>query len=257
MRRALSIAAVTLALALGGAGCGGDAPVRLRPDVLRTVPHDPEAYTQGFLFHEGRLFESSGGYGNSNLREVDPRTGAVLRSVALADSLFAEGLAQVGNRLIVLTWKEEVALVYDLESFELLETIPYEGHGWGLCHDGSSLFMTNGSENLYRRDPATFRLLETLRVTSAGQSVFQLNELECVGSSVFANVFMTDRIVEIDKRSGRVISEIDAGPLSLMGARPPGADAVLNGIAWNPETETFLLTGKRWSAAYEVRFVPR
>lgn len=227
------------------------------PRVIDTIPHDPDAFTQGFLIHEGRLFESTGRYGESTLREVDLATGEVLRSVAVPEAYFAEGLALVDDRLIQLTWKEGEALVYDLETFEQVETFTYEGEGWGLCYDGESLWMSDGSPYLFQRDPATFDLIDAVEVTYLGQPIPRLNELECVDGVVYANVWQSDFIVQIDPASGEIVGVIGAMALLTPDERTalqPGA--VLNGIAYNPATETFFITGKLWSSMYEVEFVP-
>jgi glutaminyl-peptide cyclotransferase len=246
-----------LLLALVFEGCGSPATVaREQPQVIRTLPHDPDAYTQGLLFHEGRFFESTGRYGSSTLREVDAESGEVVRMVELDERYFGEGLARVGSRLIQLTWQEHVAFVYDIETFEVTDTLRYDGRGWGLCHDGDSLFMTSGGSTLYRRDPETFELLESRPITSGGRAIQEVNELECVGPYIYANVYMSDRILRIDKESGDVLAEIDASGLVPEGGRPSDSGAVLNGIAYNPENDTFFLTGKLWPTMFEVRFVP-
>jgi glutaminyl-peptide cyclotransferase len=252
-RRALVAAS---ALGLVFAGCGGGQLPRERPEVLRVLPHDSTAYTQGLLFHEGRLFESTGQYGSSSLREVALETGEVVRTVPLGDSIFGEGLERVGDRLIQLTWKEGVALVYDLSTLEQVATFEYEGEGWGLCYDGESLFMTTGGSFLHRRDPRTFAVLESLQITDGGSALFQVNELACVGEHVYGNVYLTDRIVRIDKATGQVIGEVDGSSLVPPRGRPRAVDAVLNGIAHDPESGLFYLTGKLWPVVFEVRFVP-
>jgi len=224
--------------------------------VLRTLPHDPGAYTQGLQYHEGRLYESTGGYGTSTLREVELETGEVLRQVELPEDHFGEGLALVGDRLIQLTWKENVAFVYDLATFELTGVHTYEGDGWGLCYDGESLYMTTGGSILYRRDPETFELLDTRSITLDGRALREVNELACVGDHIYANVFMSDRIVRIEKSTGVVVEQMDGTMLIPEGGRPSRSDAVLNGIAYNPESGTFYLTGKLWPSLFEVRFVP-
>ncbi len=246
------LSAVLLALMAGCAAPGGSFDT---PEVVRSFPHDPGAYTQGLLLHEGLLYESTGRYGESTLREVDPRTGEVLRQIALDSVYFGEGLARVENRLIQLTWKEGRAFVYDIESFEQVGEFEYDTEGWGLCYDGEVLWMTSGSHMLYRRDPDTFALLGGVPVTRNGNPVRQLNELECVGPHVYANLFQTDRIVRIDKRTGSVVAEIDATALIPEGGRPSDPEAVLNGIAYDPNSETFYLTGKLWRTMFEVRFV--
>jgi glutaminyl-peptide cyclotransferase len=237
-------------------------PRDLVPEILNAYPHDPAAFTQGLLWHEGRLFESTGQYGESTLREVVPETGEVVRSLPLDARYFAEGLARVGDDLIQLTWREGTAFRYALATFELKRTYTYDTEGWGLCYDGAHLYMSDGSARLYRRDPETFAVTRTVVVREevGGQEtpVTRLNELECVGPHVYANVWLTDDLVRIDKESGRVVARIDASGLLSAGERAAlGPDAVLNGVAYNPERDTFYLTGKLWPHLFEVRFVSR
>ena len=217
-------------------------------------PHDPAAYTQGLVWDHGTLYESAGLYGRSSLRQVDPRTGEVLRRLDVPPGFFAEGLAEVGNRLLQLTWKEGVAFVYEPRSFERVGEFRYEGEGWGLCDDGRRLVMSDGSDHLGFRDRRTFALLGGVNVLLDGRPATQLNELECVGGAVYANVWMTDQILRIDPASGRVTAVIDAGGL-LDAAEQAQAD-VLNGIAYDPEKKTFLITGKLWPKMFEVVFIP-
>ena len=250
LRQSFSIVALA-----GIAACGQPAGSQV-PEVIQVLSHDPGASTQGLLLHRGSFYESTGQYGESTLREVDVETGEVLRTLALADEYFGEGLARVGNDLVQLTWHEGVAFVYDLESFELTRTIEYEGEGWGLCYDGEVLFMSNGSAILHRRDPTSFEILESYEVTRDGSPVRNLNELECVEDFIYANVYQTDRILQIEKASGRVVAEYDASALEPEGGRPQNVRAVLNGIAFNPEAGTFYVTGKLWPSMFEVGLSP-
>ena len=216
-------------------------------------PHDPTAYTQGLVWDHGTLYESAGLYARSSLRQVDPRTGKVLRRVDLAPGFFAEGLALAGNRLLQLTWKEGVAFQYDARTFERTGEFHYEGEGWGLCDDGRRLVMSDGSDHLGFRDRQTFALLGGVDVHLDGRPATQLNELECVDGAIYANVWRTDDILRIDPTSGRVTAVIDAGGLLDAGAQAE-AD-VLNGIAYDPEKKTFYITGKLWPKMFEVVFV--
>lgn len=245
--------ATLLGLAALGALWGCDRPVaELAYELRRTLPHDPRAYTQGLLVHDGVFFESTGQYGKSEVRRVDVSTGRVLKSRALSEEHFGEGLARVGDRLVQLTWKAGLAFVYDAATLAPLDTLEYEGEGWGLCHDGESLFMSDGTGTLQRRDPHTFDLVEQIRVTRNGFSVRNLNELECVGNHVYANIYQSDEIVRIDKATGHIDGRLDAFSLSLSGGRPRDAGAVLNGIAHDDRTGTFYVTGKLWSAMFEI-----
>ena len=236
--------------------CGGEPAGSQVLEIVRELPHDTSASTQGLLTYDGLLYESTGQYGESTLREVEIETGEVRRSLALSDEYFGEGLARVGSELIQLTWHEGVAFVYDRETFEVLRTVEYDGEGWGLCYDGEALFMSNGSAILHRRDSVSFEILESYEVTLDGAPVRNLNELECVGEDLYANVFQTDRILRIDKATGRVTGEIDGSVLVPSAGRPPGARAVLNGIAYRADSGTFFLTGKLWPAVFEVRLTP-
>lgn len=229
----------------------------LAPEVISVRPHDPNAFTQGLLLHEGVFYESAGQYAESTLREVDPETGEVLRSVDVPPEFFAEGLALVGDTLIQLTWREQVALVYDRATFAPTARYSYQGEGWGLCYDGEKLYMSDGSSNLFVRDPATFELLNTIPVTLENVPVHSLNELECVGDSVYANIWLTDVIVRIDKTSGNVTGYIDAaGLLTPEETAALRSGATLNGIAYAPDTGHFFITGKYWPKLFEVTFVP-
>lgn len=232
------------------------AVARLRVEVLDRRPHDITAFTQGLVMADGRLYESTGLHGESTLREVDPRSGAVLRSIPLDERFFGEGLALVDDRLIQLTWQEGTAFVYRLTDFQRLGTFSYDTEGWGLCDDGSRLVMSDGTSRLYLRDRSTFDLLATVEVTNEGSPVAQLNELECVDGRVYANVFGTDTIVRIDPSRGAVDAVIDASGLLAPEERLDEGRAVLNGIAHDARSGTFLLTGKLWPALFEVRFVP-
>jgi len=237
------------------AGTPAPGPERLRIDIVAIHPHDPLAYTQGLLWAGGKLYESAGLYARSSLRRVDPATGAVEQRIELDRRFFAEGLALVGERLIQLTWREGTAPVYDRATFRHLADFAYQGEGWGLGYDGKRLVMSDGSDRLTFRDAATFAVLGSVAVTRDGVPVPQLNELECVGGAVWANVWQTDDILRIDPATGKVTGVADAAGLLTPGDRAAGAE-VLNGIAYDPATRRFWITGKLWSKMFEVRFVP-
>jgi glutamine cyclotransferase len=220
--------------------------------VIARHPHDPRAFTQGLEWHAGKLYESTGIRGRSSLRRVAPDSGEVERRIDLPPSLFGEGLARVGQRLIQLTWRSGLALVYSVDDFAAHGAFEYDGEGWGLCFDGERLVMSDGSSQLTFRDPTSFALLGRLEVTRDGRSLTRLNELECVGRFVYANVWQSDEIVQIDSRTGEVLTTLDASGL-LTPEQARGAD-VLNGIAYNPDNGHFYLTGKLWPTVFEVRF---
>ncbi len=226
---------------------------RLRVEVIRSYPHDRGAFTQGLLLDNGKLFESTGQVGQSSLREVELATGRVIRRVSVPPPLFAEGLTLVGDTLIQLTWQSGRALVYNKNTFTRTGEFSYKGEGWGLCTMGDQLVMSDGSSNLTFRRAKDFSVIRTLRVTLDGQWLEQLNELECVGGDVYANVWMRDIIVRIDPKTGRVTEHIDA-PHLLSPIERQGVD-VMNGIAYDPADRTFLITGKFWPKLFRVRFV--
>jgi glutaminyl-peptide cyclotransferase len=237
------------------APANGDTVERLRVEVIERRPHDRTAFTQGLELHGDSLYESDGLYGKSAVRVLDPQSGAVRDKVSLDDSLFAEGLTIVGDDVVVITWREHTALVLDPATLDNRGTHSYAGEGWGVCGDGTRLVMSDGTATLRFRDPSTFAETGSVDVTLDGAPVTELNELECVDGTVYANVWHSDTIMRIDPQSGRVTATIDASGLLPDGQRSD-PEAVLNGIAYDRSAGTFLLTGKLWPALFEVRFVP-
>ncbi len=229
-------------------------PEALRVRVVQRHDHDTQAFTQGLLWHDGVLYESTGLEGRSSLRRVSI-DGTVQAQVDLDEDLFAEGLARVGDELFQITWQNEVAYVYDLTTLEKKREHRYEGEGWGLCYDGTHLVMSDGSATLVFRDPESFEIERRVDVTRIGRPVRFLNELECVDGAVYANVWQREQIVRIDPQSGAVTATINAH--GLLDRSERRAADVLNGIAWIPERNRFVLTGKLWPALFEVEFVPR
>jgi glutaminyl-peptide cyclotransferase len=223
--------------------------------IIHTYPHDPRAYTQGLLYKDGHLYESTGLNGRSSLRMVDLESGRVLQSDAVPSQYFAEGLAAWGSTLIQLTWQSHVAFVYDRFSFRLLRTLHYDGEGWGLTEDGKSLVESDGSATLRFFDPATFRELRRVMVKDHGEPVTQLNELEYVHGQIYANVWHTNRIARTSPATGQVQGWID-----LTGLLPPGSvsdpEAVLNGIAYDSAHDRLFVTGKLWPKLFEIKVVP-
>jgi glutaminyl-peptide cyclotransferase len=234
-----------------GRGAGVE---QLKVEVVRAYPHDRGAFTQGLVLHDGKLLESTGLVGKSSLREVELETGRVIRRVEVRPPIFAEGLALVGDELIQLSWQDGKALRYDVRTFAPRGEFAYRGEGWGLCHDGKHLAMSDGSANLTIRRPADFSVVRVVTVTLDGRPLPQLNELECVAGAVYANVWMQDLIVRIDPSTGRVTQRIDVPPL-LSPLERAGVD-VLNGIAYDAATKTFLITGKLWPKLFRVKFTP-
>jgi glutaminyl-peptide cyclotransferase len=228
-------------------------PERLRAKVVAEYPHDPRSYTQGLLWHEGVIYESRGRYGQSGVRRYR-LDGEILTDAEIPDEYFGEGLTLVGERLYQLTWQEGVVFVYEAESLERLEQRAFRGEGWGLAFDGESLIVSDGTHVLTFVDPATLTSRRRLVVRQQGAVRDALNELEYVEGAIWANVYQTDEIVRIDPESGAVTAVVDASGL-LDRVAAPRAE-VLNGIAWRPETGTFLLTGKYWPKMFEVVLEP-
>jgi glutamine cyclotransferase len=248
----LPLAAAIIAAAAASVCAKTTTNFRLK--VVRTYPHDARAFTQGLLLLDGKLYESTGLPGRSSVRRVDLASGKVERMSGLPPELFGEGLAQVGQRLFQLTWKNHKVLVWDLATLQKQTELAYEGEGWGLCYDGHRLLMSDGSDRLSWRHPTTFAKEGELRVRLAGKPLANLNELECVGASIYANVWQDNHIARIDAKTGEVTGWIDASGL-LAPAEAARAD-VLNGIAEMPGTGHLLVTGKLWPYVFEVEIVP-
>ncbi len=221
-----------------------------RVKILNMLPHSTNSFTQGLLYHDGALYESTGLRSHSSLQKIDPETGKVLRSRHVPE-LFAEGLALWDDHLIQLTWKSGIALVYALQDFSVQGSFRYEGEGWGLTEDGHSLIMSDGSDVLYYRNPQNFSIERRLRVTMNGRPVPSLNELEYIDGLIYANVWHQRYIVQIDPANGHVIGQIETDALfeKLPFLR---REDVLNGIAGKQESKTIFLTGKNWPQMFEV-----
>jgi glutamine cyclotransferase len=225
-----------------------------RFEIVKSYPHDTGAFTQGLVFDGGHLYESTGLEGQSSLRRVEIATGKVLQRHDLARELFGEGLALVGDELIQITWKNQVAIVYDKATLREKRRIRYRGEGWGLTYDGEHLVLSDGTANLYFVDPATFRVVRRVTVNEAGTARENLNELEYVNGEVWANVWYQDYIARIDPKTGRVVGWIDLTKLWPAGQRRED-QAVLNGIAHDPKENRLFVTGKNWPRLYEIRVV--
>lgn len=225
-------------------------------EVVAQYPHDPTAFTQGFTFYGGSFYEGTGRQGQSSLRQVEPKTGRILRKVDLSPEFFGEGIAIVGNEVIQLTWLSHTGFVYDLKDFRELRTFKYPGEGWGLTTDGRDLFMSDGSAEIRVLDGSTFSEKRRIKVRDQGKPIDQLNEVEFVEGEIFANVWHSDRIARISPRTGEVLGWIDlTGLLGPFYQRQ--AEAVLNGIAYDRETKRLFVTGKLWPKIFEIRVVAK
>jgi glutamine cyclotransferase len=256
----LVIGATAAALAASaplGVGARQTLPTAYGYRVVNAYPHDSRAYTQGLVYRDGVLYESTGLNGRSTVRKVRLETGEVLQEHRLDARYFGEGLTDWGSRLIQLTWQTNVGFVYDLATFKPVRTFEFPGEGWGITHDGKRLIMSDGQSagELRFLDPASFKELGRLTVRDQNRPVSNLNELEFVNGEIFANIYQTDRIARIDPSNGRVTGWIDlAGLLPISDRR--GTD-VLNGIAYDRAGDRLFVTGKLWPRLFEIRLERR
>ena len=241
-----------VAVLLVPAGCGRDASSDKQYEVVHTYPHDRGAFTQGLLYLDGALYESTGLNGRSSLRKVELETGRVLQKVDVPAAYFAEGLAELNGKLYQLTWTNHVAFVYDLKTFKLETNFLYACEGWGLTTDGKSLILSDGTDQIRFINPANFSVERSIYVKDHGLAEFNLNELEYIKGEIFANVWRTDDILRIDPATGDVVGRISfAGLLST--ADHDATTDVLNGIAYDAAGDRIFVTGKCWPKLFEVR----
>ena len=221
--------------------------------LLQTIPHDSNSFTQGLEDYRGdTIFESTGLLGHSGIKEIDLGTGEVIRQENINNSYFGEGITVVGDSIVMLTWKSEIALIFDINNFSIKDSFTYQGEGWGICFNGHSLVMSNGSSQLSFRDPSSFEIRESITVTWDGEEVERLNELECVDDKIYANVWGRDYIIAINSTTGATEFFVSAKSLSSVQGRT--SNEVLNGIAFDHATGGFWITGKNWTKMYLVNF---
>ncbi len=222
--------------------------------IVKKYPHDPEAFTQGLVFANGFLYESTGLLGKSSLRQVELETGRIVKKYELPSQYFGEGLALWGGSFIQLTWKSEKGFVYNAKSFSVEREFSYRGEGWGLTHDGTSLIMSNGTEELVFLDPATLVRQRSLRVLDMGRPVRLLNDLEYIKGEIFANIWQKDWVARISPKTGEVTGWVDMSDLRKQ--LPPGSSAeALNGIAFDAQKDRIFVTGKLWPLLFEIKIV--
>ncbi|WP_109633126.1 MULTISPECIES: glutaminyl-peptide cyclotransferase [Lentzea] len=232
------------------AACSPQQETKPQVEVLQKIPHDSSAFTQGLELVDGVLYEGTGLEGQSTMRALDPSSGDVQKKVDLPQDFFGEGITVVGDTIWQITWRNGVAIERDRKTLNEVRRVNYSGEGWGICDDGQRLIMSDGSAKLTFRDPKSFSETGSVQVTRDGKPLTQLNELECVGGKVWANVWKSDEIVRIDPANGQVTDAYD-----LSSLKPTGQNVdVLNGIAHIPGTNEFLVTGKNWPTIFRVRF---
>jgi glutamine cyclotransferase len=253
-RREPPVAAESAGTAAGTSSTSSG-PVRYGYRVVHSYPHDPQAFTQGLVFRNGFLFESTGLNGRSSVRKVRLETGEVVQQRAVDSQHFAEGLADWRDSLVQLTWRSGIGFVYDMTTFEPRRTFPYAGEGWGLARDTNRLIMSDGTATLRFLDPETLGETGRLLVTEDGRPLADLNELEVVRGSILANIWQTDDVAMIDPASGKV-----TGRIGLAGLLSPqerlGVD-VLNGIAYDAANDRLFVTGKLYPRLFEIKLEPR
>ncbi|HLY41673.1 MAG TPA: glutaminyl-peptide cyclotransferase [Terracidiphilus sp.] len=223
--------------------------------IVHTYPHDVNAFTQGLVYVDGHLYESTGIKGKSSLREEDLESGRILHLQDVPAKYFAEGLTNWGSMLVQLTWQSQVALVYDRTTFRFLRSFHYDGEGWGLTQDGKNLILSDGTATLKFFDPGTFREVRRIVVRDHGAPVSQLNELEFIRGQIYANVWHSDRIARISPANGNVLGWIDLNGL-LPASQRSDREAVLNGVAYDEARDRLFVTGKLWPKIFEIKVVP-
>ena len=224
--------------------------------LVHVFPHDPDAFTQGLVFHDGKLLESTGEEGRSSLRRVELETGKVLQKVDVPEPYFAEGITLLKGKIYQLTWQHEVGFIYDAWTFEKIGKFNYQGEGWGLANDGQSLILSDGSNRIRFLDPDNFQVRKTIAVIDGTSPVQEINELEYVQGEIYANIWHANRIARIDPQTGRIVGWID-----LTGLLAPGEvhdeEAVLNGIAYDETNSRLFVTGKLWPKLFEIRLMKK
>jgi glutaminyl-peptide cyclotransferase len=225
--------------------------------VIHAYPHDPNAFTEGLFYLGGYLYESTGIEGQSSIRKVRLKTGAIVLAHALPQEYFGEGITYWGDRLFGLTWKSHIGFVYNLHTFAVEGQFKYAGEGWALTRNDRELIMSDGTSQLRFLDPKSLRELRRVRVTAHGKPVDQLNELEWLHGTILANIWQTERLAQIDPQSGKVVAWIDLSGLLPPRERIPGHTDVLNGIAYDSTADRLFVTGKLWPKLFEIRIVMR
>jgi glutaminyl-peptide cyclotransferase len=224
--------------------------------VVKTYPHDRNAFTQGLEYRDGFLYEGTGQVGRSTLRKVKLETGQVLQSFDLPQPFFGEGITVLPQQIIQLTWQSQTGFIYDKTNFRVLKSFSYPGEGWGMTNDGKQVYMSDGTAQLRVWDPTSLKEIRRINVADMGKPVTQLNELEFVRGEIWANVWQTDRIARISPADGRVLGWIDLTGI-LPKAERTNSDAVLNGIAFDAATDRIFVTGKLWPKLFEINLVPK
>lgn len=220
--------------------------------VIRRLPHDTRAFTEGLFIRDGVLYESTGQVGASSIRKVALDTGRVIQRVTVPAPYFGEGIVAVGRQLLSLTWQHQIGFRWSIDGFKQIGSFRYPGEGWALTTDGRNVIMSDGTAQLRFLDPVSLKELRRLTVTADGAPLRRLNEIEYVEGEIYANVWMTDWIARIDPRTGRVIGWIDVSALARL-SHSDGVNSVANGIAWDAKARRLYVTGKNWPYLFEIK----
>jgi glutamine cyclotransferase len=221
--------------------------------IISTLPHDTSFYTEGLEFYGNSLLESAGQYEKSRLIKSDPASGKIEKQVKLEPKYFGEGISVLHDTLYQMTWRENIVFVYNAKNFQKIGQLSLKGEGWGMTNDGTNLIVSNGSNNLYYYRPSTFQVIRELPVTENGTPALNLNELEYVNGFIYANQWQYNYLLKINPSTGEVVAKIDLSDL-VKRVRSDGHSEYLNGIAFNPSTKKFYVTGKNWPQLFEIQF---
>ena len=251
--RVLVLSFLTLSLSCDETASRNSATVPVYTfEVVESWPHDPAAFTQGLEIYQGSLYESTGLYGSSSLRQVELQTGRIIRRVSVPSDYFAEGITVFQGKIYQLTWQSHKGFIYDLATFQRIGEFAYNGEGWGLTHDNKYLIMSDGTNRLRFIDPISFETMRTISVNHRGEPLNDLNELEYIKGEIYANIWQTDRIVRLDRQNGKILGWIDLGGLLSAADRNAQTD-VLNGIAYDDVNDRLFVTGKQWPKLFQIR----
>ena len=256
MRMFRAAALMVIGLAAVSPGRSIAAVAEYNAVIVKTFPHDPNAFTEGLLYQDGFLYESTGRNGTSSIRKVALDSGAVLQQYDLDPKYFGEGIVTWKDRLVGLTYKAETGFVYDLSSFRPMSDFHYSGEGWGMTKDDTDLFMSDGTSDLRVLDPANESEIGRIHVTCEGRPIKNINELEWIKGEIYANIWLTSEIVRIDPRTGVVDGLIDVSNLLTLASQYRAVD-VANGIAYDAAGDRMFVTGKLWPSLYQITLSPR
>ncbi len=233
-------------------------PVLYSYEIVNEFPHDPEAFTQGFEFYNGYLYESTGQYGKSSLRKVELETGKVLKKIDIDKKYFAEGMTIFGDKIYQLTWQRKKGFIYDLESFKLIKTFDYQKskEGWGLTHNGKELIKTDGTDKMWFIDPITLKEKYYIETYTDKRKAEKLNELEYIQNEIYANIWQQNSILIVNPKNGAIDGIINLKGLQQKAGQS-GEDNVLNGIAYDKDHDRLFVTGKNWNKVFEIKVVKK